>query len=75
MNQKRSIAADLLLTVRLAWSLGFIIALPAVAFGFGGAYIDKTYGTSPWFLLAGFAIAIGMSAIEVYRRLKDILPS
>lgn len=73
MNKNRSITADLILAVRLAWSLGYIIAIPAVAFGFGGAYADKIYGTSPWFILGGFAIAMGISAIGVYRRLKDIL--
>lgn len=74
MPEKRSIAADLLLAVRLAWSLGYIIALPAVLFGFCGAYLDKYFGTSPWILLFGLASAMGISAIGVYRRLKEILP-
>ena len=72
--QKRSITTDLLLAVRLAWSLGYIIAIPAVLFGFGGAYLDRTLGTSPWFLLLGLALAMGISVIGVYRRLKEILP-
>ena len=66
--------ADLWLAVRLAWSLGYIIALPAVLFGFGGAYLDKTLGTSPWVLLIGLALAMGISAVGVYRRLREILP-
>lgn len=74
MNQKRSIAADLLLAVRLAWSLGYIIALPAVLFGFGGAELDKYFHTSPYLLLSGLALAMGISGIGVYRRLKEILP-
>lgn len=74
MTQKRSIAADLLLAVRLAWSLGYIIAIPAVLFGFGGAYLDKHLGTSPWVLLFSLALAMGISAVGIYRRLKEILP-
>ena len=74
MTQKRSIAADLLLAVRLAWSLGYIIAIPAVLFGFGGAYLDRMLHTSPWLLLLGLALAMGISTIGVYRRLKEILP-
>lgn len=74
MPQKRPITADLLLAVRLAWSLGYIIALPAVLFGFGGAYLDKYFRTSPSFLLIGLALALGISAFGVYRRLKEILP-
>jgi F0F1-type ATP synthase assembly protein I len=74
MQPKRSIAADLLLAVRLAWSLGYIIAIPAVLFGFGGAYLDRMLGTSPWLLLLGLALAMGISTVGVYRRLKEILP-
>ncbi len=71
---QRSIAADLLLAVRLAWSLGYIIAIPAVLFGFGGAYLDRMLGTSPWLLLLGLGLAMGLSALGTYRRLKEILP-
>lgn len=74
MNQKRSITADLLLTVRLAWSFGYIIALPAALFGFGGAYADKALGTSPWLLLGGLATALILSSIGIYRKIKEILP-
>ncbi|OGJ58130.1 hypothetical protein A3H22_00140 [Candidatus Peribacteria bacterium RIFCSPLOWO2_12_FULL_55_15] len=70
---QRSIAADLLLAVRLAWSLGYIIALPAVLFGFGGAYLDRTFGTSPWFILPSLALAMGISAVGVYRKLREII--
>lgn len=72
--QKRPITADLLLAVRLAWSLGYIIAIPAVLFGFSGAYLDKHFGSSPWIVLFSLVLAMVLSAIGVYRRLKEILP-
>jgi len=56
----------------LAWSLGYIIALPAALFGFGGAYADRYFGTSPWLLLAGFTLALLFYAIGVYRKVKEI---
>ncbi len=63
----------LLLSLRLAWNLGYIIALPAVLFGFGGAYLDKSLGTSPLCILTGFVLAALISGIGVYRKLKEII--
>jgi F0F1-type ATP synthase assembly protein I len=71
--EKRSIASDLLLAIRLAWSFGYIIAIPAVLFGFGGAYLDKALGPSPLFLILGLAIALTLSAFGIYRRVKEIV--
>ncbi len=65
---------SLWLALRLAWDLGYIIALPAALFGFGGAYLDKAYGTSPWLLLLGIALAMTISVLGVLRKLKQILP-
>ena len=70
---RRSIKDDLLLAVRLAWNFGYIIAIPAVVFGFGGAKLDKAMGTSPLFLLIGFALALALSSWGIWRKLKEIL--
>lgn len=69
----RSIRQDLFLAVRLAWNFGYIIAIPAAALGFGGAYLDKAWGTSPIFILAGFALALLLSGFGVYRKVKEII--
>lgn len=61
------------LSLRLAWNLGYIIAIPAVVFGFGGAYLDKSWGTSPLFLLIGFTLAVLLSGLGVYRKVTEIL--
>lgn len=63
----------LMLSLRLAWNLGFIIALPVAVFGFGGAYLDKHFGTTPIFVITGFALAIVLTVIGVYRKVKEIL--
>ncbi len=63
----------LMLSLRLAWNLGFIIALPVAVFGFGGAYVDKHFGTTPIFVITGFVMAIVLSGIGVWRKVKEIL--
>lgn len=71
--KKRTIKDDLWLVAQLAWSIGWIVAIPAVLFGFGGAYLDKSLGTSPLFILLGLATAVTLSGIGLYRKLKEIL--
>lgn len=72
-QKARSIRQDLMLAVRLAWNFGYIIAIPAVVFGFGGAYLDKQYGTSPTFILVGFAAALALSGLGIWRMVKEIV--
>ncbi len=59
-------------SVALAWELGYLIAIPAVVLGFGGAYLDRSFDSSPLFLLIGFACAALLSGIGVYRKVKSI---
>ncbi len=53
--------------------VGYMIAVPAFAFGFGGAYMDKWLGTSPLFVLLGLTLALTVSSIAVYRLTKRLL--
>ncbi|MFH1444488.1 MAG: AtpZ/AtpI family protein [Candidatus Peregrinibacteria bacterium] len=62
----------LFLSLRLAWNLGFIIAIPVAVFGFGGAYIDRMWGTTPIFIITGFAMAVILSGVGVYRKVREI---
>ena len=73
-SRPHPIRQDLLLAVRLAWNFGYIIAIPAAAFGFGGAYLDKNWGTSPAFILVGLALALTVSGMGIWRVVKEILP-
>ena len=72
-QREEGIKAALWLAVRLAWDMGWLIAIPAVALGFGGAYLDKNMGTSPVFILVGLGVALVLSFLGVRRKLKEIL--
>ena len=56
----------------LAWELGYLIALPAAVFAFGGAYLDKHFQLSPLFLVIGLLLAFTMSTIAVVRKVRSI---
>ncbi|OIO53106.1 hypothetical protein AUJ46_05845 [Candidatus Peregrinibacteria bacterium CG1_02_54_53] len=62
----------LFLSLRLAWNLGFIIAIPVAVFGFGGAYMDRIWGTTPIFIITGFVMAVILSGVGVYRKVREI---
>lgn len=61
--------------VSLAWELGYLIALPAFLFGFGGAYLDKNMHTSPLFLVLGLALALAASTFGVIRKVRIVVAS
>jgi F0F1-type ATP synthase assembly protein I len=63
---------SVLMSLKLVFELGYIIAIPIVLFGFGGAYADKAWGTSPWLLLFGMLTAATLSAIGILRKIKAI---
>ncbi len=58
--------------VSLAWELGYLIALPIVILGLGGAWLDKKIGTTPAFILIGILLALIVSGVGVYRKVKSI---
>ncbi len=57
----------------LAGELGLIIAIPVVVLAFGGAWLDKQYGTSPLLLISGCIIAFLLSAIAVVRKVRGVI--
>jgi F0F1-type ATP synthase assembly protein I len=61
------------LGLRFAGELGYMIAVPAVLFGFGGAYLDKYIHTTPLFIILGLVVAFALSAIGVTRKVKEIV--
>ncbi len=67
------LGSALWLAVQLVWDMGWIIAIPAVVLGFGGAYLDKRAHTAPLFILLGLALAISVSSFVIARQMKAII--
>ena len=59
--------------LKLAWDLGFTIAIPIVVFALAGRFLDKKLGTSPWILLIGILLSIAVSSWAVYKKTLDII--
>ena len=60
------------LGIGFAWELGYTIAVPAVLFGIGGAYVDKYLDLSPLFLLIGMILACVISFSIIADKLRII---
>ncbi len=57
----------------LVGEIGYLIAIPAFLFGFGGAYLDKYLHTSPLFLILGLVIALVSSMMAVRRTVRRMI--
>jgi F0F1-type ATP synthase assembly protein I len=57
----------------LAWNLGYTIAVPIVIFALAGRFLDKKLGTSPFLLLFGILLSIGITTWLVYKKTLDII--
>jgi uncharacterized membrane protein YfcA len=64
--------SNLSLLLSLGFELGYMIAIPAVVGAFGGAYLDKSLGTSPLFILLGIFLAITSSVAWIGRFIKRL---
>ncbi len=61
----------LLLGLRIVGEFGAAIAAPVVVLAVIGKRLDERFGTRPWLLIAGFAVAAAISAVIVVRRAKE----
>jgi hypothetical protein len=57
----------------LAFDMGFIIALPLVALGLLGKYLDGRLGTEPWLAIAGILLAIVTTTVWLARKMKEYI--
>lgn len=60
----------IMLAFRIMGDFGVGLAVPVVTFALVGKWLDMRFGTRPWFLIAGFILAAGISATYVNRRAK-----
>jgi F0F1-type ATP synthase assembly protein I len=58
--------------VSLVFELGYIIALPAILLGFGGAYLDKQMETSPLLIFSGLLLAFVISSLVIIGKVRSI---
>jgi hypothetical protein len=59
--------------VGLATELGYIIALPLLAFALIGKYLDGKLHTSPWLTLVGIIMAITLTTVWLTNKLKKYI--
>lgn len=59
-----------LLGLRIAGEFGASIAAPVIILSIIGRYLDRKFGTSPYFLVGSFALAFVVSAVFIYKRAK-----
>lgn len=55
-----------------AGHIGYLLAIPAVVFVMGGAWMDSYFRTKPLFTLLGIPLALFISAISVWRLIKQV---
>jgi F0F1-type ATP synthase assembly protein I len=72
-DKKGADRATMFRAVGFAWDVGFIIAIPALIFGFGGAYADKHFGTTPLLMLLGLGFAMVVSFYTIWKKIKEFL--
>ncbi len=60
---------SLIFSFSLIGQIGFSTAIPLVAFGLAGRYLDRQFNTAPYLFLAGIAIA----TVLIYFILRQII--
>ena len=74
LSQKPKPPIDRWALVSLASEMGFIIALPLVAFALGGKWLDhRMHNSTPWFTLLGIVLAITATTVWLTKKLKELI--
>ncbi|MSR87264.1 AtpZ/AtpI family protein [Candidatus Peribacteria bacterium] len=61
-----------LMVAGTAGQIGYMIAIPAVIFVMCGAWVDSYFRTKPLFTLLGIPLALIVSAMSVWRLIKQL---
>jgi hypothetical protein len=62
----------LYLAIQVAFHLAYMVVIPLFLFGGLGLWLDKTNGTTPFFLFIGIGIALAATLIWITKQLKKI---
>jgi len=72
LKQKRG-KSVLWQTIGISMQLGYIITLPLIVLVIAGRILDKQYSSSPFFLLVGMFLALMVSSIAVFIKIRKII--
>lgn len=56
-----------------AFRFGVLVALPLVLLALGGRFLDRHFGTEPWFLLGGIALSLVLTPLIAAKEVREIL--
>ena len=59
--------------LEIGLQFGLIIAIPLILFIGIGLTLDKKYDTIPLFILLGLFLALTVSTVMLYKKIKEIL--
>ncbi len=71
-KEQKTADGSTFIALSLVFEIGYMIAIPAVGFSFGGRYLDIRFETSPLFLLLGIGVALLLSSYMVYGKVKQL---
>ena len=71
-EEKQKNEGNTIVALSLVFEMGYTIAIPAVAFSFGGRFVDKYFHTSPLLLLLGIISALILSAYVIYQKIQKL---
>ena len=72
MVSEKSVLKEDFKLLPIALDIGFTIALPLVFLALGGRLLDKYLGSSPLFLLTGMAVAITISLMVIFKKVRKL---
>lgn len=58
--------------IGIVWEVSLIVVIPTLAFGLAGRWLDRHFHTTPLFLALGLICTLGVIAVLVMKRGKDI---
>lgn len=73
MTKEKHNKFQLWYAISLAFQLGFLIVVPLSGFMLLGFWGDNLLHSSPWFLLAGTLIGLGLTIYETYYFLLPLI--